>query len=333
MPTAASAAADDCFTMSGFGGGFATGGGGGSGFGGGGGYMNNGGDGGGGGGGYGYGGGGGGGGRGGGEPRPRGDTLQPVTVKQLNTAAHDSPDDKYMINGQTVGLVTFIGRIMSCEVQVTMITLKVDDCTGPVNVVYMIDPEDTEYARQKREHIKELAWVRVVGTLHDVDGMLQVNASHIKGVPDMNEWTYHRLEVVRAFLSQTMPRPAGAATGTTPVRQGMSKFGISGQGGGAVPFGGYGGNGGDASGGMGASNAMDASGFDTGMNKEMSSVYNYLKQRHTTEDQSGIAITDISRDVPNLGPLSAVRSIMEALASDGHVYSTIDDDHFAFCMA
>jgi replication factor A2 len=322
--------------MAGFGGGFDTGGGGGGGGGGsgfGGGYLDSGGGGrGSGGGGYGYGGGGG---RGGGETKQRNDSLQPVTLKQLKTAAHDAPDDKYMINGETLGLVTFIGRIMACEVQVTMITLKIDDCTGQVDVVYMIDPEDTEYAKQKREHIKELAWVRVVGTLYEVDGMLQINAPHIKGVEDMNELTYHRLEVVRAFLAQTMPRPVVAATGTTPVRQGMSKVGISGQGGGPVPFGGYGGNGGDAGGGMGsgASIALDASGFDSGMSKEMSAVYNYLKQRHTTDDQSGIAIQDISRDVPNLGSIAAVRAIMEALASDGHVYSTIDDDHFAFCMA
>jgi replication factor A2 len=276
----------------------------------------------------------------GGEGKMRNDTLQPVTIKQLNTAAHDAPDDKYVINGHTLGLVTFLGRIMTCELQVTMITLKMDDCTGQVNVVYMIDPEDNEYSLQKREHVKELAWVRVVGNLNNVDGALQVNALHVKGVDDMNELSYHRLEVVRAFLSQTMPRPAATATGTTPVRQGLSKVGlVASQGGGGVPFGGYGGGGSGGAGaagrgmGGGVAGGIDNSAFDSGMSREMSAVYNYLKQRHHPDDQNGVHVSEIAKNVQGVGSETAIRTIMDSLAGDGHVYSTIDDDHYAFCMA
>jgi replication factor A2 len=276
-------------------------------------------------------GGGGGGGDGG---RQRSDTLQPVTIKQLLDASHDAPDDKYTVNGEELGMVTFIGRILSCDVQVTMITLRLDDCSGGANVVYMIDPEQTEYALTKRQHIKEHAWVRIIGNVREVDGALQVDALYIRGVESLNELTYHRLEVVRVFLSQTRPRPAttSGGSGTTPIKQsmskaGMSNAGMSGAGGGGIPYNGNGNGMGMSGAPIGGAEVMD------GMTPKQSAVYIYLKQLYDGGQQEGVHIHDVTRDVPSVGTDAEVRQIMDVLASEGHVYSTIDEDHFAFCMA
>lgn len=251
--------------------------------------------------------------------RSREESIQPVTIKQLNDAEHGAPDDKYVVNGVEVSLVTFLGRIMTCDVQITMITLMMDDCTGCANVVYVLDPQQDEYTMQKRQHVRELAWVRVVGNVREVDGSLQIDAVHIRAVEDMNEIMYHRLEVVRAFLGQTRPRPT---SGSAPMLQGMSKGGISG----SSAFNMSGADSYGAVGQMGMMENID------GMNPQQRQVYNFVKERYEAGSQQGVHIRDIVQHVHGLGE-QAVREIMDVLASEGHVYSTIDEDHFAFCMA
>lgn len=306
--------------MAGFGGGFDTG----AGFGGGGGFVadntqTQGG--------YGYGTAPSSGGGGSGSDVKRGDTLQPVTIAQLNAASSDA-DSKFSVNGQQLGMVTFVARITACEPRVTMIQLQLDDCSGSLGASYMVDPEMNEYSMQKREHIKDGAWVRIAGMAKTQNGEVGVDAIQVKAVEDFNEITYHKLEVVRAFLGQTKSRPA-AASGTTPVRQGMSKVGIGAAGapGAApVPYGGYGGGGGG-----GAAPAPDA-GYG-GMAKDVSAVYEYLRQRYEPENQDGVHVSEIARNVPEAKDDATVRKLLDVLASEGHVYSTVDDDHYTYCQA
>lgn len=270
------------------------------------------------------------GGGGGGEARSRSDSLQPVTVKQLLEAGHDGPDDKFTVNGEMLHLVTFVGRIMWCDMQITMIEMKVDDCTGMISCVFTtdVDEADGDGAMNKREYIREHKWVRIVGTVREVSGALQVDALAVKGVEELNELIYHRLEVVRAFCSQTRPRPGSASTGITPVRQGMQNVGFGAQSGAPVPFNGGSNAGVGFSGGGGVADGYD----DGNMPPPVKAVYIYLKSRHEGGNQGDVHIGEIAKEV-SVGGETKVRGILEQLAQDGHVYSTIDDDHYSFCQA
>lgn len=312
------------FANSGGGTGYGGGGGGGGGYGGGG-Y------GGGGGGGYGGGGyaadyagggymtqGGGYGGGGGGGSQSRGgqgynDTVAAVTVKQvLDSISGDGDDKNFVINGVSAGQVTIVARIISAEMQMTAISVVLDDGTGCIAGSHML-PADEEAGNEaviaKRQRIREWAWVRIVGGIQIVDGNRALAVFRIRPVDDFNEVVYHRLDVVRTFLAQTK--------GTKGVGGGNGE--------------GMGGGGGIQ--GMGTEmGIMDSGMVDSlALNPIQRKAYEYLQSRHT-QDGVGVPVEDIFRDVPGFPSIHAVKEVMEHLASDGHVFTTVDENHYSFCQ-
>lgn len=275
----------------------------------------------GGGGGYMTGGGGGGGGAygaggGGGDTRAGRDFVQAATIKQVLEAAHEEADDKFGVNGVVLQQVTLVARIVRVEVQVTMISMRLDDGTGEIDCSHVLAADEDmgarEYAVERRQRIKEGAWVRVVGPVQEHNGSRNVNAYRIRPVDDMNEITYHRLDVVRTFLQQSRPKNSvNSLSGATPVRSAVAKMDIAG---------GVGGNG----------EVVGADGVCLQPNVRL--VYDYVKQRHVPENTTGVDVDDIARDLPAVGGVHAVKAAMEDLAADGHVYSTVDDNHYAFCQ-
>ncbi len=65
-------------------------------------------------------------------------------------------------------------------------------------------------------------------------------------------------------------------------------------------------------------------------------VFEYAKQRHEASKMGGgdtsISVQDVMRDVPAVGSVQFAKQVLETLASDGHVYTTLDEDHYAFCQ-
>lgn len=297
------------------GGGFGSGGGyGGGGYGGdyagggGGGYMSQGG-------GYGGGGGGAGGsqGRGG---QGYNDTVAAVTIKQvLDSISGDGDDKNFVINGVPAGQVTIVGRIISAEIQMTAISVVLDDGTGCIAGSHML-PADEEAGNEaviaKRQRIREWAWVRVVGGIQIVDGNRALAVFRIRPVDDFNEVVYHRLDVVRTFLAQTK--------GTKGI-------------GGGNGIGGMGAGGGAQGMGTGMGMGMMDSGMadSLALNPIQRKAYEYLQSRHT-QDGLGVPVEDIFRDVPGFPNIQAVKEVMEHLASDGHVFTTVDENHYSFCQ-
>lgn len=295
----------------GFGGGGAGyGGGGGYGSGdyGGGGYMSQGG-------GTGYGGGGGGYGGGGSGGRSGGgynDSLVAATIKQVHEAQAGSGDDKhYNINGVSSSQVTLVARIIKAEVQMTAISLVLDDGTGTIDGSHMLPADEdaaNEHAVAKRQRITDGAWVRVVAGVQVVDGKRNLAVFRVRPVDDYNEIVYHRLDVVRTFLAQT-----------------RGKAGAKGAGGGmgAGGFGTMGGN-------TGVADVGNAVTDSLALNPIQRAAYDYVQARHSP-DGPGVSVEDIMRDVPGFSSIQMVKEVMEHLASDGHVFTTVDENHYSFC--
>uniref|UniRef100_A0A2D4K6G2 Replication protein A C-terminal domain-containing protein n=1 Tax=Micrurus paraensis TaxID=1970185 RepID=A0A2D4K6G2_9SAUR len=115
---------------------------------------------------------------------------------------------------------------------------------------------------------------------------------------DMNEFTTHLLEVVNAHMilkksnapqSSKMPQPFGVFE---------------------------------------TSSMSNAGGNDTipmhGLTQHQTQVLNLIKSCMTTE---GISLHDLKTQLHNIN-LPTLKKAVEFLSSEGHIYSTIDDDHF-----
>jgi hypothetical protein len=138
-------------------------------------------------------------------------------------------------------------------------------------------------------------------------------------VGDHNRITRHLLEVVYSHLTHTRPLPVGAGGGG----------GGGGSGSGASPSGGYGGGGGAGSAAPGGS-ALGVGG-DGGRGGDLAqdhaTVWNIYKD--PVDEENGTSLQEAIAKGKQLGlSEKAVRDATITLQMDGHVYSTVDENHF-----
>lgn len=223
------------------------------------------------------------------------DTITPVTVKQIQDAAVEPTAGKLLINNATVEQVTLVTRIVEATMETTVILLVFDDCTGAINGTFMLPPDDGsgnhELAVQKRQAAKQGVWARVTGVIETTAEGRKISVYKLRAVEDFNEIIYHRLEVVNVFLELTRPRPIASQVMPQP-------------------------------------SSSAARPNHSGLHDQ---VLEYIKARHDakSDGNQGVSIGDVCRDVG--GALDNVREVLEGLATDGHVYTTVDDNHFVYC--
>lgn len=253
--------------------------------------------------------------------RTRTEALQPATVKQLLEATQSGPSDEYSVNGVGLQQVTLVARLSRVNVQVTMMSMTLDDGTGTLECVHMLPPDEDaagkEYALQRRQLLRDGAWARIAGRVTEAGGARQVEAFMLRAVDDHNELTYHRLDVVKTMVAQTKTRKrpmGGFGGGTQGVAMGGAGVGMGMGGGGAQT--------------IGADGLM--------LSQVQRAVFEYAKQRHDASNsgdgEMSISVADVARDVPAVGSAQAAKQVLDDLASDGHVYSTHDENHYAFCQ-
>jgi len=224
-------------------------------------------------------------------------SLTPVTIKQLQNL--ESKDSKYKLDGKDLAQVTFVGVILSCEQQQTNLNYMIDDGTGKMNVRIYIDLED-ETQRSDEEN----TYVRVVGNLREFNGGLHVVGFTLLPIKDFNEITFHNLEVISVHLLNTKGPPGGAAP-VTGTQQASGAQGFS-----AAPAAAAGG----AGGGGGASSGGDLQ-------------QQVLKIFEADGSDTGASIDSVASQFPN-ATKAAIREAVEFLSDEGHLYSTVDEDHY-----
>lgn len=219
-------------------------------------------------------------------------SLTPVTIKQLQNV--ESKDSKYKLDGKDLAQVTFVGVILSVDKQQTNLNYMIDDGTGKMNVRIYIDLED-----ENQRSDPENSYVRVVGNLREFNGGLHVVGFQLLPIKDFNEITFHALEVISVHLRNTKGPPGGAA----PVAQQASgSTGFS-----AAPAA-------AAGGGRAASGGGDLQ-------------QQVLKIFEADSTDTGASIDDVCRQFANT-PKSEIRDAVEFLSDEGHLYSTVDEDHY-----
>ena len=121
-------------------------------------------------------------------------TLIPVTIRMvLNSAANVLEDGREPHN------VKLIGAVRSVEKSSTSYNYEIEDGTGLMSVKEWVDNADTLEVQQLRdEAATEHQYIRIIGKMQEYEGKKQIVAYSVRKCRDLNEMTYHFLEVVHS---------------------------------------------------------------------------------------------------------------------------------------
>lgn len=247
-------------------------------------------------------------------------TLRAVTIKQLFDASANRADDTLTIDGKEITNVTIVGRVLATQESGLTFGLTIDDGTGQAAVKIWISDDESDTDRQRRAEWRQGVYVRVHGHVSSFGKAQEVIAFNIRPVADFNEVTYHFLQCI--FQHVHLTKGGGAALGTgggaaAPVG-GMKQEAAGGY---AAPVGGYG--------------AAPAAGYNpnSGLTAVQNDVMTFFNAPEAQQGDAGISIEDVLARAGGRYSLVQVREAVDALQNEGHLYSTIDENHFKSCNA
>lgn len=228
--------------------------------------------------------------------KTRAQTLLPVTGAMLQKAEYNELEDIFTFEGNDIHQITFVGIIREINETATNITFKIDDMTGEfITVKKWIDIDDP-LEQGTRSKCCENTYVRIVGNVKSFNNgaVRSVMAFSMAPVTDYNEISFHLLDVIYSQLS--LKKISNATATAMPSQQRYADTGND-----------FGGGTNDA--GL------------TGTNKI---VFNYIT---ACTSEEGISVNELCQKNRNLSE-QQLRNCIEWLSNEGHIYSTVDDDHY-----
>ncbi|XP_066531693.1 replication protein A 32 kDa subunit-like isoform X1 [Hoplias malabaricus] len=217
--------------------------------------------------------------------------ILPCTVSQLRSATELR--ESFFIRDLELNQLSVVGLIRRTKPASEFVLYSLDDMTGaPMDVKQWMNLEDEN---MNSRFIPPGTYVKVVGSLHSFQHHRSMVAFSVRRLQDLNEITSHMLEVVQTHLfnhnnSGTMrEQMKNKAMTWTPQ---------------CVPY----------------SNESATYGFTA----IQSQVLNLIKSCPLAE---GISIQSLKAALKYLTPYD-ISACLRFLISEGHIFSTIDDDHF-----
>ncbi|XP_046643615.1 replication protein A 32 kDa subunit-like [Daphnia pulicaria] len=231
----------------------------------------------------------------------RAHNIIPVNIKDIL----DAIDEKLKIEDTEAHMVTFVGTVEQIESKQTNVSYTVRDDTGSIEVVQWIEGEGNV---QSPFQVVEGNFCRVVGSIRQTQDRRHVMAFRVAKLTTANEITTHLLETqwVRMKLRQ-MKRKMGEGTGQS-MNNSVTGGGMTG------PL---------ASSSSATSNV--ANGIMSGLSSFQSMVYTIIQ---ATTAETGMEKSQIYNSVRGRMIPRDVDAALEFLCSEGHIYSTVDEDHF-----
>lgn len=216
--------------------------------------------------------------------------LLPVTVAEVLNAVQT--DDKFFTGEIEVSQITMIGLVTSVKESPTRIDYEIDDMTGPpISVKQFVDNDESLPDSERAQPMRENTYVRVCGHVRSIGGKRIVAAFRMTPIMDMNELTYHNLEIVYSHLM--LNKLMGSTSG----------------------------------GGMSTANEQcvdNSGGIVSGLSSIQNQVHMLIRGNNSEQGADIDSVCHQLRGVPE----KAIRDAIEFLSSEGHIYSTIDEDHF-----
>ena len=220
--------------------------------------------------------------------KKRSENIVPVQIQEIL----NSTDEIFTVEGIDVGMVIIVGQVMSINSSATKTTLVVDDQSGEIEVVQWIN----EDSRQKeKEAWSEGSHVKVIGNVRSQgeQSKKHVMAFKIQGVPTEAEMHAHLLEIVHSHLK---------------IKQLQCQQNEA--------IGGFSQTGGQAMG------SVTAQSFG---NTKHDLVYGCIRQ---SMDNAGLHKEQLFGQIKAKMSKNEMETSLEFLSAEGHIYSTVDEDHF-----
>ncbi|CAG8607587.1 3522_t:CDS:2 [Ambispora gerdemannii] len=230
-------------------------------------------------------------------------TLRPVSIKQILSI---EPKEPLQLDGHDISSVTFVATIRSVNEQANYINYIMEDGTGSIDVKSFFNDDLKD--EKKFEH-KANTYVRVLGIVKLVQKIV-VNPYSIRLVTDHNEISYHFLEVIHVHLSLTK-----TPKNSTALQYGNNAF-TSSNSHNDQSFGGNRFN--------NARNEPDEQ-YPTTFTEIHKAIMRYVnKFQEGNSDE--IAVQDILNEF-NMYGRSTVRDAIDWLKTEGHLFTTTDEEH------
>ncbi|CAL8247739.1 unnamed protein product [Lota lota] len=236
--------------------------------------------------------------------RTRTNQIVPCTVSQLMSASQ--ADEAFRVGEVEVAQITIVGLIRSTDKSMTNIQYKVDDMTAaPMDVKQWVDTEDPS---MDSTVLPPGTYVKVSGNLRSFQNHRSVVAFSIRQVEDLNEITSHMLEVVQAHMALSK---SPSTMGGDPVGVGTNSNSMLI----ARP-----GNMEAIGGGYSGANDISTNGLSPNQNQ-------VLRLIRSSQDTHGISLQELKQRLSGMS-LVVIKQAVEFLSNEGHIFSTIDEDHF-----
>jgi len=219
--------------------------------------------------------------------------IVPVTCETINKCTQvEGENSVYELGPMNFHQVTFIGIIRNVIKRANDTTYLVDDMTSTeVNVKLQTEENDMESEEMVTppQEFMENQYVKVFGIIKSLQGEKIVQAFRLMPIVDLNQVTHHMLECMN-----------------TSIHYSQKGSGDS------MP--------------SGNDNPLKNANLDnnSGLNSCHSQVSDLIKQCKTSQ---GMHIKEICGYLKSFSE-SKIRDALEFLSTEGHVYSTIDDEHF-----
>jgi len=227
----------------------------------------------------------------------RAQNVVPVLINELLNA----PEEGFSIENVEVGMVLILGKVQSVENAATKITYQIEDSTGVIDAIEYLGEHG-----QEKEHYED-SYVKIMGTIRTQGDKKHVMAFSIIDVLTEEERDFHALDVAYSHLKlkQLNQKQMGGSGNNMMDHSGLSNSMMVG---------------GSLGGGGGPVGSTASFG-----NKTYDLVYSHIKQ---CPEEQGLNINNLFNEIRGKISKSEMDGAIEFLSGEGHIYSTVDDDHF-----
>ncbi|ALC39121.1 RPA2 [Drosophila busckii] len=221
-----------------------------------------------------------------------GEGIISLLIKQIV----DSPEGNFKMFDVTYALVCVVGIVRNIETSSTKITYTLEDHSGRIDAHYWLEEGDAVKAPDAMIN----NYVKIYGSVRSQAGQKVLMVFKLLNILDPNEVCTHTLEALHSRYKAEEYHVKGDSS----------------SGGGAGNFG--------TSGITSSQNNAMVAGLD---NKQMA-VFQAIKSNVSEE---GISRKELKAKFSHINE-SEMNNILDFMISEGHIYSSIDADHFICTM-
>lgn len=202
----------------------------------------------------------------------------------------DSPEGNFKMFDVTYALVCAVGIVRNIETSSTKITYSLEDHTGRIDAHYWLEEGDAINAPD----VMINNYVKIYGSVRSQAGQRVLMIFKLLNVLDPNEVCTHVLEALHSRYKAEEYHVKGDTSSSSTA--GMTSGLTSSQG-----------------------NAIVA-----GLDSKQLAVFQAIK---STKSEEGIHRSELKSKFSHISP-SEMNNILDFMISEGHIYSSIDADHF-----